>query len=153
MIPLIPIIAQLLPTLFQGLDKLFTSDDERAKAQAEIQRIQNEITAKVIEYESAQLSAQKDIIIAEAKGESWLQRNWRPILMLTIVAIIANNYILYPYISLFMPGRAVMLELPDGLWTLMQVGVGGYIGGRTLEKLTPEIKLNFGRGTAPPTSP
>ena len=28
-------------------------------------------------------------------------------------------------------------QFPDGLWTLLMLGVGGYIGGRTVEKLAP----------------
>ena len=82
---------------------------------------------------------QKDIIIAEATGESWLQRNWRPILMLSIVAIVVNNYLLYPYLKLFFEA-APILDLPDKLWSLMQIGVGGYIVGRSGEKIVKDLK-------------
>ena len=77
--------------------------------------------------------------MAEAKGESWLQRNWRPILMLTIVAIVANNYLIYPYLSLFTE-KAMVLELPERLWNLMTLGVGGYIAGRSAEKIIDRWK-------------
>jgi hypothetical protein len=53
--------------------------------------------------------------------------------MLTIVAIVANNYIIYPYLSLF-TDRAMILELPEKLYNLMTIGVGGYIVGRSAEK-------------------
>jgi hypothetical protein len=36
--------------------------------------------------------------------------------------------------------KAIVLELPDKLWNLMLVGVGGYIAGRTGEKITDTIK-------------
>lgn len=81
------------------------------------------------------LQGQIDVILAEAKGDSWLQRNWRPLLMLTIIVIILNNYVIAPYILLFLPGKAIMLELPGWMGALLTTGVGGYIGARTIEKV------------------
>ncbi|MBI9081933.1 MAG: hypothetical protein JEY79_19605, partial [Pseudodesulfovibrio sp.] len=61
------------------------------------------------------VEAQASIIVAEAQGESWLQRNWRPVLMMSIVAIVVNNYLLVPYGELFFPGSVKVLELPEAL--------------------------------------
>jgi hypothetical protein len=80
-----------------------------------------------------ELKGAVDIILAEARGESWLQRNWRPLLMLTCIAIIANNYVLYPYVKAIF-GWGVALDLPESLWELLKIGVGGYVVGRSLEK-------------------
>ena len=53
--------------------------------------------------------------------------------MLVAIVIIANNYIFVPYARAF--GLAVpLLELPDGLWSLLTLGVGGYVVGRSVEK-------------------
>ena len=74
------------------------------------------------------------IIVAEAQGVSWMQRNWRPLTMLTFVFIIANNYIIVPYAVAF--GLEVpMLEIPAGMWGLLTVGIGGYVAGRSYEKI------------------
>ena len=74
------------------------------------------------------------IIVAEAQGVSWMQRNWRPLMMLTFVFIIANNYIIVPYAVAF--GLEVpMLEIPAGMWGLLTVGIGGYVAGRSYEKI------------------
>jgi predicted MFS family arabinose efflux permease len=54
--------------------------------------------------------------------------------MLTIIIIVANNYIVYPYLSIF-TDKVRVLDLPDKLWALMEIGVGGYILGRTAEKI------------------
>ena len=104
------------------------------------------LDGKLIELETvlAQLKVKTDelrhnIIIAETKSQSWLARNWRPILMLTIVAIIANNYVLFPYLSLFTE-KVTMLTLPDHLWALLKIGVGGYIVGRSAEQVAKTIK-------------
>ena len=54
--------------------------------------------------------------------------------MLVIIAIIANNYIFFPYLSAFGIEQAVMLDLPEQLWGLIKIGVGGYVVGRSGEK-------------------
>jgi hypothetical protein len=54
--------------------------------------------------------------------------------MLTIVAIVANNYMTSPYIRLFFD-ESVILEFPDKLWNLLQIGVGGYVITRSADKI------------------
>ena len=80
------------------------------------------------------IKGQVAIVLSESKG-NFIQRSWRPILMLGIVAIIINNYIFFPYLNLFFPDKALMLELPNGLWALLNVGVGGYVISRGAEKI------------------
>lgn len=100
----------------------------------EAERIKQETMARLLAHEGAELEARARIVLAEAGGESWLQRNWRPILMLVIVAIVANNYLVAPYLeALGLPSRD--LDLPDQLWNLMKIGVGGYVVGRSGEKI------------------
>ena len=80
------------------------------------------------------------MIVAEAQGGSWMQRNWRPMTMLTFAAIVANNYLVAPYVQAF-GGVAVVLEIPPGMWGLMTMGLGGYVVGRTLEKTGSSIRI------------
>nr|VFJ55662.1 MAG: hypothetical protein BECKDK2373C_GA0170839_104935 [Candidatus Kentron sp. DK] len=56
-----------------------------------------------------------------------------------IVIIIANNYVLFPYLELF-TDKAIMLELPEGLFTLLTIGVGGYVVSRSGEKIAQSLK-------------
>lgn len=83
--------------------------------------------------ELAELTSAAGIIEAEARSEHALTAQWRPITMLVFVVIIANNYILYPYLSLFWP-EAPRLDLPEAMWDLLQIGLGGYVVGRSAEK-------------------
>ncbi|MEM7507650.1 MAG: 3TM-type holin [Pseudomonadota bacterium] len=101
--------------------------------QNEAARIKAKILAELMAHEGAELEAKMKIVLAEAQGESWLQRNWRPVLMLTIVAIVANNYLFAPYLAA-MGLVSIQLDLPDRLWDLMTLGVGGYVVGRSAEK-------------------
>jgi hypothetical protein len=102
------------------------SESEKMEAQLKIKKM-------IEDRDRAVMDAQRDIVVAEIQGESWLQRNWRPILMLTVVLIVANNYLIYPYLSLFF-SKALILELPERLYSLMEIGVGGYVVGRSVEK-------------------
>jgi hypothetical protein len=129
-------ITGLFDPVAKTVDELHTSDEEKHKLKNKLTEIQNELTEKVLEYEKELLKSKTEIITAEATGKSWLQRNWRPILMLSVVAIIVNNYIIYPYL----PESSELLNLPDGLWRLLQIGVGGYVVGRSAEKVAHDIK-------------
>jgi len=106
---------------------------------------QSEATQKVLELaqtgELAKLQASSNIIVAEANSEHALTSQWRPITMLTFVAIIANNYLLYPYLSLLWEA-APLLPLPPDLWDLIKIGLGGYVVSRGIEKTAKEWKKN-----------
>ena len=127
-----PIIGKVLETSLGIVDQLVPDKDLAAKIKAGI--------AQSVEDNAAKLDlAGTSIVKAEAAGESWLQRNWRPILMLTIVSIIFNNYVLAPYLSLF-TDKVAIIDLPGGLWALLNVGVGGYVAGRSGEKIAKIVK-------------
>ena len=113
----------------KGLDVVdqFVEDKDQAAQLKQAMRVRMQDSADNL------LREQSSIIQAEASGESWLQRNWRPVLMLVIVAIVANNYIIAPYADA-MFGSALTLDLPERLWDLMTLGVGGYVASRGVEK-------------------
>ena len=120
------------------VDDIVTSDEERLQLKAKLLSLENEVVLKAMDVVTKLIDAQKEIILAEAKG-SWMQRNWRPLLMLGLVAIIFNNYIIMPYAQA-MFDWSVVLELPDKLWNLLTVGVGGYVVGRSAEKVSEKWK-------------
>jgi hypothetical protein len=126
----VPIIGKVLEKAGEIIDKAIPDKDLRERLKHDLE---NSITKRDHDEIMALVDARAKIILAEASGHSWLQRNWRPLLMLVIVAIVANNYIIYPYLALFgVP--TVSLELPEKLWNLMTVGVGGYVVGRSAEQ-------------------
>ena len=114
------------------IDKLIP--DKQAQAEAKIKLLALQQSGELKELESAM-----NIIVAEAKSEHWVTAAWRPITMLIFVSIIANNYILYPYLSLFWTD-APALDVPDPLWDLLKIGIGGYVVGRSAEKVAKVVK-------------
>ena len=131
-------IPALIPAIAGLVGKVI---DKAVPDQAEAARLRGEMLTMLHTEGMAELEAQSKIILAEAQGASWLQRNWRPVLMLTVVAIIANNYLLAPYVNaLFGPNSVPVLDLPERLWDLMTLGVGGYVVGRSAEKIAGTLK-------------
>lgn len=120
---LIPAVSGLIG---KAIDRAIPDKEQAAKLKAQIQSEANQLA-------HTELQGAVDIIKTEAGSEHKLTATWRPILMLVIVIIIANNYILAPYLAA-MFGWSVSLELPEQLWNLITLGVGGYIGGRSVEK-------------------
>ncbi|NJL53772.1 hypothetical protein HC928_00605 [bacterium] len=92
--------------------------------------LQRQFASYVHEANMAELQAAVSIIVAEAKGESWLQRNWRPGLMVWFALLI----------GMFWFGAAPEYlvkspELVDKLFDIIQWGIAGYVGGRSVEKV------------------
>ena len=125
------LIGSILPALIGLIGKTV---DRAVLDKDAAEQLKQELTLAALQLDAAHLQSATSIILAEAQGGSWLQRNWRPILMLTIIMIVANNYLLYPYLSLFW-NDAPQLDLPEDLWNLMTIGVGGYTVGRSAEKV------------------
>lgn len=73
------------------------------------------------------IEQQAKVITAESSGESWLQRNWRPLTMLVFVGLVVAKWLGYTA-----PGITEALELK--LMTIIEIGLGGYVVGRSVEK-------------------
>ena len=50
-----------------------------------------QIQKQLIETKPTELGAQAKIVLAEAQG-SWLQRNWRPLLMVTFAGLVVAHW-------------------------------------------------------------
>jgi hypothetical protein len=105
----------------------------------ELEKLANSLEIAALELERSELEARGRVIEAEAKSESWLTANWRPSVMLVFTYIVFNNYILSPYVKCFYPEFPV-LPVPEQLWSLLTVGLGGYVVGRSAEKVVKEWK-------------
>jgi hypothetical protein len=113
--------ANVIADIGKVIDNLFTSDEERLAARNKIMQVLKE---KELELQKMQT----DVIIAEAKG-NWIQRSWRPLLMLSFGFIVIYNKFAAPLFGWPIP------ILEEEFWTLLQIGIGGYVVGRTGEKM------------------
>jgi hypothetical protein len=123
---------EVVDSIGTAIDKIDKSD-EKLELQLKYKELLIGIEGACIDYESKLLESKSTIIESEAKGESWLQRNWRPMLMCICMFIVFNNYVLVPYFKL------PVTTLDDHIWQLMDLGVGGYVAGRSLEKISENL--------------
>ncbi|KAA3659892.1 MAG: hypothetical protein DWQ10_07905 [Calditrichaeota bacterium] len=125
---LMSFISGILKPATQLVDEIHTSEEEKLTLKAKLMDIENQLQLKVLEYETKLMEAQKDVITAEATGQSWMQRNWRPITMLTFLALVVCDSFGF-----------LKFRLAEEAWTLLQIGLGGYVVGRSAEKIVPQF--------------
>ena len=111
------------------IDNLHTSTEEKLTLKNQMAVIQNDMHSKIIDYETKLLSSKTSIITAEANGQSWMQRNWRPITMLTFLGLVVCDS--FGWLANPLAAEA---------WTLLQIGLGGYVAGRSGEKIVSQLK-------------
>jgi len=119
------LIPTLIPILGKVVGNLFPDPAEKAKAEAEVMR-------QLLTAQADIEKAASEIIRTEAASEHWLAANWRPLTMLTFVVLIVARWF----------GWAAP-ELSETeyikLWSIVEFGLGGYVVGRSVEKIVPSI--------------
>ena len=97
------------------------------------EQLKFEITKELINTDSKAIKQQANIIVAEANGDSWLQRNWRPLVMMNFAGLVTAHWLGYTPPNL--PEEQVI-----ALLDIVKVGLGGYVVGRSAEKVMKEYK-------------
>jgi hypothetical protein len=113
------------------IDRFIPDPQKKIDASLELARLQMDMNAKLLAADVEWAKTQEASIEAETKSESWMARNWRPMTMLVFVFIIAYNFIFAQWWSL------KLLPIPQDMWQLLKIGIGGYIVGRSAEKIVP----------------
>jgi len=131
----IPIIGDLIQSLVAPVGKII--DDvvmepiTKLQIQKELFLAQTQLYQKMMEQDQALNDAQSKIIIAEASSDSWLTKSWRPILMLVFTGLVVARW--------FGLSANIPQDIELELWTIIKIGVGGYVAGRSLEKIAGPI--------------
>jgi hypothetical protein len=107
---------------------------------------QDKIALEITKEETKLAAMQKELIANEQKSESWLVRNWRPMMMVLCMTIIGTHWVLYNVIPYFVTLLGINVwtlqdpGLSGELWTTIRMGLGGYIGARSAEKIVKILK-------------
>lgn len=126
--------------LAKDLKEVFTGKaSPETVARAKMQLEELELQAAELKLRETKLQA--DIITVEAQSESVLARTWRPIVMLSFGLIILNDAFIVPYIDLFIDVNLNdMFTVSERVWDAITLGLGGYVVGRSGEKIIKEWK-------------
>ena len=126
MLPILQAVAPLAKILFNTIDKAVPDKDLAAK-------LKNDLQTQMLQSHTQELTAAAKIIEAEAKA-GWFASSWRPLLMYVLIFILIWNYVLGP-VLLFFFKASITIDLPGDVWTLLQIGLGGYVVGRSAESV------------------
>lgn len=94
----------------------------------EKQKIQEEIQSLVYRYKSELVREQSAAVGDEMRG-NWLQRSWRPMVMLVLTLLVV--------LGVFT--ESSMLSDTSRFWDLLEIGIGGYVIGRSGETITGNL--------------
>ena len=127
------VISDLIAGIFKPaaklVDELHTSEEERLAAKGHLLDVQAAAMQKVFDYERASLEGQHSIVASEALSNHWLVAAWRPVTMLTFLTLAVGDSL-----------GLLATPLRDEAWMLLQLGIGGYVVGRSGEKIAKVMK-------------
>jgi hypothetical protein len=112
----------LADSIFGGIDSVVTSDEERKKLKAKMQKDLLDFKEKALKFREAQLDAKKSIITSSHDQPFW--KNWRGLVMIGIF-ILSFAHAVFPSVTYFSP---------ESLMAILKWGLGGYIGGEMVER-------------------
>jgi len=94
----------------------------------EKKQLEAELLRAFMEWEKRVMEGKTEMLVEEARG-NWLQRSWRPLVMLTFaVIVLAGAFTSLP-----------ILEDTSRFWDLLEIGLGGYVIGRSGEKMAAAV--------------
>ena len=122
------LIAGIFKPAAELIDELHTSEEEKLKQQRRLLEIQAMVLDSSLQYEKEMMTSRAEIINSEAKSEHWITATWRPITMLTFLALAVGDSL-----------GLLQTPLRDEAWTLLQIGISGYIVSRGAEKVVNSV--------------
>lgn len=88
----------------------------------EKKELETKMTQVVYSYAGELAQQQAEIVMKETQG-NWLQRSWRPLVMLAFAGVVLLGTVVdIPY-----------LENDSKFWNLIEIGLGGFVVGRSIE--------------------
>jgi hypothetical protein len=121
-----PALIPIVKIAFSAIEKAIPDKDLQEKLKVQIQ-------TQILQSGTEELKAAASIVEAEAKS-NWFAASWRPLLMYVMIFILVINYIVAPAIKA-LTGVMIGFELPGDVWTLLNIGLGGYVVGRSGESI------------------
>ena len=125
---IIGLIRDIFKPAVELVDELHTSEEEKLIQKAKTLDTYVRAIESGLEYEQEALRQRAAIVEAEAKSEHWLTSSWRPIVMLTFCGLVVADQT-----------GMLHFRLAGEAWLLLQLGLGGYVVGRSAEKVGSTI--------------
>ena len=114
------------------IDRLWPDPAQRDQAKLELLKMQQTGALAELAAQTELRKGAAEIVKSESASSHWLAANWRPITMMIFVAFIVARW---------MGWTAPNISQQEylALWDIVQLGLGGYVIGRSAEKILPSI--------------
>lgn len=122
------LVADIFKPIADVVEHLTVSGEDKAKIQLAVVSGQIAAAQSTMDYERQLLEGQQKVIAAEASSSNWLASSWRPITMLVFLALVVADSLGWLH-----------APLAPQAWSLLQIGLGGYTVGRSVEKVAPVV--------------
>jgi len=113
------------------IDRLWPDPAQRDQAKLRLMELQQSGALAQLAAQTELSKGAADIVKTEAAG-GFLASSWRPITMLVFVVLIVARWF-----GLSAPNLQEAEYIK--LWDIVQLGLGGYVIGRSVEKIVPNI--------------
>ncbi|CAB4212254.1 hypothetical protein UFOVP1437_5 [uncultured Caudovirales phage] len=128
-------MGSILGGLISALGSIFGSFFSTKVKQGEVIGTAVEAISTLASSNAERERAAALVVAAEAQSDSWLARNWRPMTMAIFVGLIVARFFG------LVPSHMSPAEY-DRLWDLVEVGMGGYVVSRSVEKIVAGLNLS-----------
>ena len=128
----IKIVKEVVEGVLSGASDIIEALPSNEKKQS----AKNQLAGLTYNALNTALDSQEEVLKAELGG-NWLQKSWRPLIMLGFGFIVMYSKFIAPAFGL--PNT----ELNGEFWELLNLGIGGYVIGRSVEKVSDTVTKNI----------
>lgn len=114
------------------IDRVWPDPAQKDAAKLELMKLYQNGDLAELAAQTDLAKGAADIVKTEAASTGFLASSWRPITMLIFVGLITARWFGWAAPNL---QQAEYLKL----WDIVQLGLGGYVIGRSAEKIVPSI--------------
>jgi len=123
------------------LDRVLPNEEARAEAKLKLLELAQTGELAKLTAETELAKAGSENVRTEAASANMLASSWRPIVMLTFTGLIVSRWFGWSSDGLT---EAEALKL----WGIVELGLGGYVIGRSAEKVVPAVAAAIAKGAA-----
>jgi hypothetical protein len=128
-LPVALLAGPLMDIAGKAFDRIFPDKQAAALAKLELLKLTQQ-------SDFEEWATKADIVKTEAQSDNWLTAAWRPIVMLTLTGLVVARW--FGFSAADMSPDEYMMA-----WKLIQLGLGGYVIGRSAEKILPGVAKAF----------
>jgi hypothetical protein len=131
--------SSLVDSIGNAIDRNITSDEERLKIEAAVQKELNHLQALILQANSLEQEQLTKRLQSDNRSDNWLSKNIRPLSLIFVTAIVSGVFIGTVFGELD-ESQVEALQMWIDLWTaVMMTMFGFYFGSRGLEKISDAI--------------